>query len=117
MGRIFLDFDQTLCSTKNGGAPRIGKHTLDPDLQEVLTRFQHSTEIVTRNSCRADIEKFLQDCSVPVVPVRTVSKGTSKASIVLDGLRLQNEYHQDSKFWRPVIFVDDTLAEHFDSSP
>mmetsp|Transcript_12041 Transcript_12041/g.24368 ORF Transcript_12041/g.24368 Transcript_12041/m.24368 type:complete len:424 (-) Transcript_12041:361-1632(-) len=29
---LFLDFDQTLCSTKSGGAPDPNKHRADPDL-------------------------------------------------------------------------------------
>jgi hypothetical protein len=35
---IFLDWDRTLCTTRTGGSPLVGKHALDPDLHGLLVQ-------------------------------------------------------------------------------
>jgi hypothetical protein len=56
---VFLDWDRTLCTTRTGGSPLVGKHSLDPDLHGLLVQFARRAHIVTRNSMRDDIAAFL----------------------------------------------------------
>ena len=81
---IVFDWDQTLCSTKSGAAPVVGRHTLQPELQTLLPQQQivsdrKETEkarlvgdhlpfccVATRNSHGRDIENFLSASGVTV---------------------------------------------------
>ena len=44
--RIAFDFDRTVCSTKSGAMPIVGKHTVDMEL--VALMWQYPCAIVTR---------------------------------------------------------------------
>jgi hypothetical protein len=46
---IYLDFDRTLCTTKGGGSPLVGNHSLDPGLASVLSVYADRAVVVTRN--------------------------------------------------------------------
>ncbi len=87
-----FDFDQTLCSTKSGAAPVVGRHLLQAELQHLLPRQQtldtNDLEldttgeeprlrccVATRNSHGEDIEHFLIAHGVAVV--RTNASGTA----------------------------------------
>ena len=78
---LFFDFDQTWCSTKAGGSPLQGKHSLDDDLTDLAT--QHTMYVVTRNSHKAEIEQFLQAKGVRCEGVLVARKGKSKAAEML----------------------------------
>ena len=85
---IVFDFDQTLCSTKSGAAPVVGRHVLQPELQSLLPQQQagsNSTDaghevaggatrpkccVATRNSHGREIEDFLIASGVAVVRTR-----------------------------------------------
>jgi hypothetical protein len=59
---LFLDFDRTVCSTKAGGSPLSGTHSVDPELLALLCAPLSTgmdVHIVTRNSHKEDIESFL----------------------------------------------------------
>ena len=82
---IVFDFDQTLCSTKSGAAPVVGRHLLQPELQSLLPRQQSLLDsnvseldatgeelqprccVATRNCHGRDIEEFLIANGVAVV--------------------------------------------------
>lgn len=82
---IVFDFDQTLCSTKSGAAPVVGRHTLQAELQTLLPQQQGLPNddgveeegsarvqrpkccVATRNSHGRDIESFLIASGVAVV--------------------------------------------------
>lgn len=79
---IVFDFDQTLCSTKSGAAPVVGRHVLQPELQSLLPRQQAESDsshevtgggerpkccVATRNSHGRAIEDFLIASGVAVV--------------------------------------------------
>eukprot|EP00936_MAST-01D_sp_MAST-1D-sp1_P000855 g855.t1 len=104
-GHIFLDFDRTLATTRGGGSPLQGKHRADPELLSLFSTFRGCVHVVTRNSYREHIKQFLQYKGVEEnnIDVHTVKKGESKAAIVCD-----------ARFVRPVLFVDDSIAEHMD---
>ena len=78
---IVFDFDQTLCSTKSGAAPVVGRHVLQPELQSLLPRQQAESDssnevtggrarpkccVATRNSHGRAIEDFLIASGVAV---------------------------------------------------
>ena len=81
-----------------------------------------TVHIVTRNSYRQDIRSFLRSKGLPVledgcgsdeaggIRIHTVVKHQSKAGIVCGGAADSTAEAQR----RPVLFVDDTLAEHLD---
>ena len=109
---VFLDFDRTLCTTRGGGSPLVGSHTVDPDLMSlVCNRPIGSVRIVTRNSYREDIKTFLEREALPKgVPIHTVKKHQSKAEVVCDPAHAMKGVGE-----RPVVlFVDDSVAEHLD---
>ena len=82
---IAFDFDQTLCSTKSGAAPVVGRHAIQPELQTLLPQQQDSSGgddvargglaedqrprccVATRNSHGRDIEDFLIASGVAVL--------------------------------------------------
>lgn len=98
---VFLDFDRTLCTTKNG-APPTEKHSLDPDLVSVAG--QHATQIVTRNPHQAEIEGFLRERGL-ALPVSSVKRlKTTKAAVIVAALDAAS---QGCK----AIFVDDDIRE------
>ena len=82
---VFLDFDRTLCSTKAGRSPLLGRHTLDADLASLAA--VHPTTIVTRNPHREAIEAFLAERGVPICGVRVVPSKLSKAEVMAQLLR------------------------------
>jgi hypothetical protein len=85
--RIALDWDRTLCTTRGGGEPLIGKHALDEELCALLWQFPSACEIVTRNGHTAAIRAFLASSGAPAdIRIHTVRKGQSKADYVLAGL-------------------------------
>jgi hypothetical protein len=46
---VFLDFDRTLCNTKSGAAPVLGKARFNPELVE-LARGHANVHVVTRQN-------------------------------------------------------------------
>jgi hypothetical protein len=79
---VFLDFDRTLSTTKSGGSPLTGRHTMDPELFG-LACSHPNVHVVTRNSHSADIAAFLSRAGVPLtVQVHHVGKGNSKAEVI-----------------------------------
>ena len=113
---VFLDFDRTLCTTRGGGSPLVGSHTVDPDLMSlVCNRPVGSVHIVTRNSYREDIKEFLRRSALPdCIPIHTVKKHQSKAEVVCDPIHTAGSAAEGK---RPpvVLFVDDSVAEHLDA--
>ena len=70
---IFLDFDRTLASTKSGGEPVVGKHTVDTQLLSLC--LQHpNVHVVTRNSHQEAIVTFLEAAGLPHSGVHHVAK-------------------------------------------
>ena len=102
---LFFDFDQTWCSTKAGGSPLQGKHSLDDDLTDLAT--QHTMYVVTRNSHKAEIEQFLQAKGVRCEGVLVARKGKSKAA---EMLRVAPSL-ADPNATERAIFVDDGVRE------
>lgn len=87
--RIAVDFDRTLCNTRSGGRPEVGKHLIDDELLALLWRYVGQCEIVTRNQHTDAIRIFLDAHGAPPaceLPIRTVHRGQSKADYVLAGL-------------------------------
>lgn len=80
---IYLDFDRTICTTRNGLSPLEGNHFVEPALLEVLMgNYPNLKElaIVTKNSHVDDIREFLATHGVPrSLTIRCV-RGISKAN-------------------------------------
>ena len=100
---IFMDFDGTLCSTKAGARPVVGRDTLDPDLLAVLRRFPST--IVTRNSNLEDIQMFLRSFGIDV-KVRSVKREKLSKADVVAGMLTSSGC---------VVFVDDDIRELADT--
>ena len=115
---LFFDFDRSLCSTKAGGSPTKGNHSVDPDLAALAN--QHPMYVITRNSHANDIETFLRERGVACCGVRVVPKGTSKAHIIADilpGLEARSTPPRQKPRKSPsAVFVDDTVRECCDPS-
>jgi hypothetical protein len=84
---LCLDFDRTLCTTRNGGTPlpqsgRV-KHTIDSELKAAAA-LHPSAHVVTRNSYKADIEAFLQQEGLPNMRVHVVPKKVPKGKFIFD---------------------------------
>lgn len=61
---LFLDFDRTVASTRNGNNPLNGVHSVDVDLLGLIA--EHGTaHIVTRNRHTEEICEFLARAGVP----------------------------------------------------
>ena len=115
--------------------------TCDDNAKEGLPMMVH---VVTRNSYREDIKTFLRRNALPVaddegdeddegddsanqrereprgIRVHTVVKHQSKADVVCDPKQCRRGWRPAAGApgevdTRPVVFVDDTLAEHFDA--
>lgn len=100
--RIALDFDRTLATTRTGGEPIIGKHTVDTDLLSLFWHFPGKCAVVTRNSHKEAILAFLKAHGAPAdLPVHVLKRPRSKAEFVAPNL-------QDGE---RAIFVDDAAAE------
>ena len=103
-GLSFSNGELQVASTKTGGSPLVGNHSLDPDLFSVMCRYMDRTHIVTRNSYRDDIVTFLKAKGVVGVPIHSVKKHESKAAVVCDPARLLPS--------QVALFVDDSIQEH-----
>jgi len=83
---LCVDFDRTLASTKTGGSPLVGAHTLDTELLSALCAAHDKgvrAAVVTRNAHIADIGAFLARHGVPsAVPVLHTRKGVRKSSVM-----------------------------------
>ena len=120
--RVYLDWDRTCCSTKNGASPLQGNHTLDEALLELLAA-SPPAEVVTRNSHVGDIRRFLADrygiTGVPIHGVRQHAKPGGIGGIGNEGEGGGGvEGPPRSKaavvcrdVGGPVLFVDDDIAE------
>ena len=109
---LFFDFDRSLCSTKAGGSPLQGAHSLDADLADLAS--QHTMYVVTRNSHRAEIEQFLAARGVPCMGVAVVKKGHSKASKIVELLPCLADEPPSTPGALPpcrAVFVDDGVRE------
>jgi len=91
MPNVFVDFDRTFASTKNGANPLVGGggggHRIDEDLL-ALAAGHANFHVVTRNSHRTEIETFLRRHGLRQFTVHCVPKGTSKAAVVLEATNL-----------------------------
>ena len=96
---LFLDFDQTLCSTRSGADPLKGVHSVDAELHEAATKI--STHVLTRNRHVVPIRSFLEERGVPIIGIHSTPSGDSKASY------MQSILTQDAR----AIFVDDDANE------
>ena len=113
LARIALDWDRTLCTTRSGGEPVVGKHHLDEELCALLWQYDGLCEIVTRNGHTAAIRAFLASNGAPEdIPIRTVRKGQSKADFILAGLEAEDSGGKGEQ--SVVLFVDDSVAELVD---
>lgn len=120
---VYLDWDRTFCSTRGGGSPLKGKHTLDQELLALVhdrvsdsrlsATQQRTVHIVTRNSYRDDIVAFLEQHGLgrEDVPVHTVAKGQSKTDIIR---RTAISTVADASDTLRVLFVDDSIEELLD---
>lgn len=111
---VFLDFDQTLCSTKSGLQPIPGKHGLNPELFEILTTHP-SVHIITRQNIRHKtfLENFIrvhfdgQGVKATKVNLSVYCLGQSKPKLtkadIMDSLMTSEQ---------TAVFVDDTVREH-----
>jgi len=104
----FFDFDRTLCTTKSGGSPLQGRHSLDTELAAVAAALP--TYVVTRNSHAAEIATFLAQRGVRIAGVKVVPKKESKASAML---ALCPELADPDAGLR-AVFVDDDVFECID---
>ena len=120
---IFLDWDRTFCSTRGGGSPLNGQHTLDQELLALVhdrvsdspVAHQPTVHIVTRNSYRDDILTFLGQygLSREDIPIHTVTKGQSKADVILRTVSSGGHGVSSGDTVR-VLFVDDSIEELLD---
>jgi len=85
---VFLDFDRTLATTKAGGSPLEGNHSVDSDLAAVCSGHSR-VQVITRNSRKEDIEKFLAMKGCPVSKVRSVKREglRTKAEAILEEMK------------------------------
>jgi hypothetical protein len=115
---LFLDFDRTICSTKTGGSPLQGKHSVDEGLLScILNAAPGSCHIVTRNQHTEDIRKFLASKGIPAgtVGIHSVKAVKSKGpdgKMVTTGGKVAVICHTDLLPPGKVgLFVDDDIAE------
>ena len=109
-GSIFVDFDRTLASTKSGGSPLQGNHTVDPDLL-TLAASHPNFHIVTRNSHSDDIFVFLKSVGLKNMNVHCVGKGKSKTDVILNPKFLKQPEVESDEGSPSILFVDDQLRE------
>lgn len=99
---VFLDFDRTLCSTRTGGSPLIGSHSLDAELISVAA--VHPTHVLTRNQHANEIRTFLSARGFRLAGLCVTAKKESKAKYVEEVLARASPH-------ATAVFVDDSLAE------
>jgi hypothetical protein len=113
LSALFLDFDQTFCTTKSGGPPHLGRHTLQPELLGAVLQLPTRTVIVTRNQHTAEIRQFLDAMRVPpTVVVQRCLPHQTKASVItahLDVWAAQPD--KGCKDNGLAMFVDDDINE------
>mmetsp|Transcript_3686 Transcript_3686/g.13616 ORF Transcript_3686/g.13616 Transcript_3686/m.13616 type:complete len:666 (-) Transcript_3686:106-2103(-) len=103
---VFLDFDRTLATTKRGGSPLIGNHSVDPDLATVCGS-HGCVQIVTRSSRKEDILQFLAQKGVPISRVHSLKRDgwTSKSQVIVQEMaKLEAQGGRG-------LFVDDDIKE------
>ena len=112
---LVFDWDQTLCTTKSGNAPVVGRHKLQPDLATLLPAVDGKAEgsvvegsprccVATRNANGDAIEAFLLAAGV-AMPVNCVNaQQRTKADVALEQLAMAP---RDGV----VVLVDDDLRE------
>ena len=107
---LFYDFDRSLCSTKSGGSPLNGSHSVDADLADLAS--QLTMYVITRNSHKDEIISFLAAQGVRCAGVIVCRKGTSKAAAMLEVMpTLASTGSGDDIGAARAIFVDDTVRE------
>ena len=123
---LLLDFDRSLCSTKGGGSPLRGNHTVDEELLALLAQMGPGrVAIVTRNPHVDDIAAYLGARGLGHLPVHRVPPRTSKADVVLQGAAacskavakggcVADRAPTVAVAEGPVLFVDDSIGEHLD---
>eukprot|EP01001_Neometanema_parovale_P007613 NODE_3909_length_1143_cov_19.492157_g3719_i0.p1 GENE.NODE_3909_length_1143_cov_19.492157_g3719_i0~~NODE_3909_length_1143_cov_19.492157_g3719_i0.p1 ORF type:complete len:266 (+),score=18.89 NODE_3909_length_1143_cov_19.492157_g3719_i0:339-1136(+) len=102
---IFLDFDRTVATTKAGGNPLQGDHSIDPDLYALMYLYPN-VHIVTRNSHKEGIEQFLASKGVP----STVKVHSAK----LEGCRKADIMARFCDLDCTALFIDDDIRELVD---
>ena len=123
---IVFDWDRTLCTTKAGAAPLVGKHSLQPELATLLEQACAGDSAVTgappccvatRNSHGAQIEAFLAAKGIEGVPVHCVNaQGRTKADVAMEVLAANAASHPEGSavaaaVGAVVLLVDDDLRE------
>ena len=123
LAALFVDFDRTLCTTKSGGSPLQGSHSLDAEL--VALAAQLPTHVVTRNSHADEIRAFLAQRGMRVAGVHVVPRKESKAVTMLalcpalapppaNGEAGEGTEAEDTAV--RAIFVDDDVFECCDAA-
>merc|ERR1712232_502079 len=107
---IFLDFDRTLATTKAGASPLEGNHSVDADLAAVCGDHD-CVHIVTRNSRKEDIDKFLEAKEVSVAAVRCLKPEGRRNKAEIIGDIMASLSTQDGRAGGIGLFVDDDIAE------
>jgi hypothetical protein len=123
---IYLDWDRTFCSTRGGGSPLKGQHTLDQELLALVhdrvsdnagaVAQKRTVHVVTRNSYRDDIVAFLEQHGLgrEDIPIHTVTKGQSKVDVIhrtaIDSIASAGAGSGTVR----VLFVDDSIEELLD---
>ena len=127
---LLVDFDRTLCSTRNGADPLKGAQSMDAELLSAASTAGIRTHVITRNPNKASIERFIAARGLEDAPVHCVGGGgrAAKAAVVCELVRAQmaSEAGCGSKVASSAagagvgspsssivaLFVDDDAAEH-----
>eukprot|EP01134_Creolimax_fragrantissima_P003477 CFRG3477T1 len=105
---VFLDFDQTLASTKGGNSPRLNKHGVDVFLRKVLLTHPNVCIVTKQNiGNEADIRLFLAAAGADNVDLVCLGKNKnkwSKADVIA---------HRMKQFGSSAtaLYVDDMVRE------
>jgi hypothetical protein len=112
--QVYFDFDQTLCSTKNGADPLKDKAVIDPDLREVAQELGGEVvNVLTRNSHAQGIEKTLELNQIAFNRVRSIRpfEKRSKHDVLLELLEEGAKSKGEGDDSVAAILVDDSHQE------
>ena len=98
---LFFDFDRTFATTRSGGNPMDGNHSIDADLHR-LAASHPNVHIVTRNRHEQEIVRFCQSKGLDMTVHSVTTQRTTKADVIQQLLSPE----------QTAIFVDDDMSEH-----